>query len=112
MQQLSFLFPTAEEMQDILVEEYSVMDGNLKVIQSYFAGCSKDPDNEEVVWTFGYTMYEYYDSDIDEYTYMVIGWKMIDCLVEIDDFPVGDGFEMIDDADEYLCENHGPVFKV
>lgn len=103
MKQLSFEFPSEDLIKDALIEEFSVLDGNLKVIQSYFHSASLNSNGDKVI--SGFVMYEYneyFDNDFYEVFYMVYGFKETNGKFEFDEFCVGDGFELIDEADEYL----------
>lgn len=106
MKILSFAFPSNETLQHRLEDEFTVLDGNLNVIQSYFESASIDMDGNPVVR--GYTMYGYNDEDQDEYIYMVIGWNCHNnSEFHVDeDFIEPGGFDMIDEAHDYLKSIH------
>lgn len=99
MSTLNFNFPSVESIKSLI--EGIMDDSEATLIQSYFSGVSIDSDKNFKVR--GYTLYGYNDDNIDEYTYMIIGWTYhTDGCFYTDDLLHCKGFDTIDEADEFL----------
>ncbi|ADG36001.1 hypothetical protein Acj61p036 [Acinetobacter phage Acj61] len=102
---MNIKFPTSIETQSALQAEYYVISG-LSLVQQYIKGVSFDSDSEMVI--NGFALYEYEDEDLDEVIYMCVEFNY---EVDNESFIFGEfiepgGFDMIDEADEYLRSLH------
>ena len=102
---MNIKFPSASETQSALQAEYYVID-NLSLVQQYLKGVSIDIDGNMVI--DGFALYEYEDKDLDEVIYMCVEFTH---NVDNESYVFGEfiepcGFDMIDEADEFLRSEH------
>ena len=102
---MNIKFPTSAETQSALQSEYYVID-DLSLVQQYLKGVSFNSEGGMVL--NGFALYEYEDKDLDEVIYMCVefNFDVEDETYIFDEFIEPGGFDMIDEADEFLRSEH------